>query len=95
MAEVTFNLDRGGLIELCKSGEMYDFLLSQAQNMANAANAAAIGHEKALHISEFKKPPYAAKAKVLTYTCIGIAHANSTIGQIDERKFSTLSAQNH
>lgn len=95
MADVRFELDRAGLMELCKSPEMQVVLLAEAESMAGAANRAASGHEGALHITEFEKSPYAARVDVLDRTAVGVAHVNSKMGLLDEAKFKSLSAQNH
>lgn len=95
MVDVGFRLDEAGLVEVCKSGGMRSALMDAASKIASAANAAARGHEKALHVSEFKVPPYAAHVDVLARTAVGAAHTNSKMGRLDEAKFKSLSRQNH
>lgn len=93
MADVKLN--PAGIEEVCKGAPMQAALLEVAQRLADGANARAAGHERALHISEFKKPPYAAHVDVLTHTAVGAAHTNGKMGQLDQAKFKSLSAQAH
>lgn len=95
MADVEFELDKSGLMEIAKSPGMQAALMSEASKLAGAANAAARGHEKALHITAFKKPPYAAHVDVLDRTAVGAAHSNTEMGRLDEAKFKSLSGRNH
>lgn len=93
MASVKLN--PAGIEEVCKGAPMRAALLDAAQRLADGANARAAGHEKALHISEFRKPPYAAHVDVLAHTAVGAAHTNGKMGRLDQAKFKSLSAQAH
>lgn len=93
MASVRLN--PAGIEEVCKGATMQAALLEAAQRLADGANSRAAGHEGALHISEFKKPPYAAHVDVLAHTAVGAAHTNGKMGQLDQAKFKSLSAQVH
>ena len=95
MADVEFELNNAGIVEIAKSPDMKAALLSEASKIAGAANAGARGHEKALHITGYKKPPYAAHVDVLDRTAVGAAHSNTEMGRLDEAKFKSLSRQNH
>lgn len=95
MGSVDFKMDKAGVIEICKSAGMQAVLLDAAKEKAAGANAAAAGHEKALHITSFKVPPYAAHVDVLDRTAVGAAHTNGKMGQLDQEKFKSLSRQNH
>lgn len=95
MADVSFRLDNAGVMEVAKSAGVQAALMSEAEKIADAANAAASGHERALHVTEYKVPPYAAHVDVLDRTAVGTAHANSKVGRLDEAKFKSLSRQNH
>ena len=93
MASVRLN--HAGIEEICKGATMQAALLEAAQRLADGANSRAAGHKGALHISEFKKPPYAAHVDVLAHTAVGAAHTNGKMGQLDQAKFKSLSAQVH
>lgn len=95
MADVDFKLNRAGLREVFRGAEMKAVLLEHAEEMASEANARAQGHERQLHISEFKVPPYAAHVDVLRGTAVGACHTNGKIGQLDQSKFHTLNTVNH
>ena len=86
MADVEFELNNAGIVEIAKSPDMQAALLSEASQTAGAATAAARGHEK---------PPYAAHVDVLDRTAVGAAHSNTEMGRLDEAKFKSLSRQNH
>ena len=91
----SFRPNRKGIQEICKSAGMQAALLAEAEKLAARANARASGHEKALHITEFNAPPYAAHVDVLSRTAVGAAHTNGKMGRLDQAKFKSLSAQNH
>ena len=74
----SFRPNGKGIQEVCKSAGMQAALLAAAEKLAAGANARASGHEKALRITEFKAPPYAAHVDVLTRTAVGAAR----IGQV-------------
>lgn len=91
----SFRPNRKGIQEICKSAGMQAALLAEAEKLAARANARASGHGKALHITEFNAPPYAAHVDVLSRTAVGAAHTNGKMGWLDQAKFKSLSAQNH
>lgn len=91
----SFRPNGKGIQEVCKSAGMQAALLAAGEKLAAGANARASGHEKALRITEFKAPPYAAHVDVLTRTAVGAAHTNGKMGRLDEAKFKSLSAQIH
>ena len=95
MADVEFVPDSAGFVELCTSGEMQSALREEADSMAAAANLAAHPHAKALHITKFDVDPYGSAVDVLDRTAVGVVYTKTKMGRLDERKFKTLSSQNH
>lgn len=93
MADVEFEWDKAGLIEICKSAGMQAVLGSVAADIASSANANA--DPKTIHVSDFTVSPYASHVDVLDRTAVGAVHTNSEIGRIYESATHTLAGLNH
>lgn len=96
MADVEFEWDKAGLIEICKSAEMQAALAEASWILAARANRTANPRNiPGMHLDHFEVPPYASHVDVLDRTAVGAVHTNSEVGRIYEGVTHTLPGLNH
>lgn len=88
-AFVLEEIDRRGIMEVCKSSGMQAALGEIVAQKAANANAYAQSHVGNMKIDgrqlidRYKVPPYHSKVKVLRYTAIGAVDPTTYLGKID------------
>lgn len=95
MANVKYTMDKAGIMEIAKSAGVKSALEAQAKRIAAAANADARSHADWLYKKRFETDPYIAGSKTLSRTAIGYVNIKTSVGDINENKYKSLSNMNH
>ncbi len=96
MDRVEFEVDKAGIVEICKSAGMRSALGAIASGFASAANreAYAFLHED-IHVDAVERMPYGSAVDELDKTCVGVAFTRTSLGGINEARNKSLHKQNH
>lgn len=95
MADVDFDYNNAGLIEVFRSAGMRAALSEVVTRLVNEANTEALSHGDALEIADFDTAPYISHVDVLDRTAVGAVSTASETGRLDNNQFKTLDRINH